>query len=510
MELTKHCCCVYCNDGDDVVNCFHAELPTAMCEASTVEVLSLNGLGTAEGCPNAIKVPFTGVSLFNDIGGTLPECVWHLRNLTTLHVAGNGLTGTVISRLPDHSSLVDLSLSHNQFSGSIPLGVQLVEKVDLSYNQFSGKYEEYTGGTWKSNFIDVEINRLSGQLPVARLENVSSLYILKGNMFSCDSIPSGDKLSSEYTCGSDDLNESLYVFCSSVVVISCVALAVCVASISSNGGSKRSLWHSARKHFCRFSGVTTNVTDVESPLCDKFSRIKWLFLQLLVVMLVTASPVYIVRDRDDYSTHSETYSWFWTLAYLRGVLPSCLILMSWAVAIAVCFYRIFLVHWVTESPVPEKGFLAVSDNQKDSGAKSNQAVKSDLTGSAKGRAWLIAMFAVNGAVAITVNTLYIYSTNQPLSDFALFGIQLSLAVFRVAYSYFVIPLLSRSVTSTVDNIAFRLRLLTVTNLVVPCITTAFASPSCFQVMCLSSSCFMGPRSCVSAFCVYFSGFNHCG
>lgn len=92
------------------VNCFQNELPNIICEASKIEVLSLNGLGSAEGCKNTFKFPVSDVSLFNTIGGTLPSCLWCLRNLTVLHLTGNGMTGTLIDKLPPNSSMMDLSL----------------------------------------------------------------------------------------------------------------------------------------------------------------------------------------------------------------------------------------------------------------------------------------------------------------------------------------------------------------------------------------------------------------
>jgi hypothetical protein len=57
------------------VNCFKSELPDLICAANSIEVMSLNGLRAAEDCKNVAKFPFSGVSLFNTIGGTLPVCV---------------------------------------------------------------------------------------------------------------------------------------------------------------------------------------------------------------------------------------------------------------------------------------------------------------------------------------------------------------------------------------------------------------------------------------------------
>jgi Leucine-rich repeat (LRR) protein len=491
------------------VNCFRDALPTAMCEAAAIEVLSLNGLGAAESCKNTLNFPFSKVLLFNSIGGTLPECVWHLRNLTTLHMTGNGLTGNLISRLPHNSPLADLLLSHNKFSGSIPLNMQKVQRVDLSFNQLSGQYEGSSVEIWRNTFVDFEINRLSGHLPVSKLDNVSNLSILRGNMFSCDTIPVSDEFVDDYICGSEDFNEALYVFSSALFLACCIALVACFAALAESSSSFKaivvsssslvdkwlSLVHSYMIHIDQVRSADIQLEPIMA-LRDQFKRAKQLSLQLLFVILVIGAPIYIIRGSDDkddgtLSTHTNTYSWFWTLAYLRGVIPSSLILMLWCAAISVCFVRIILV------PSSEEFSAAAGDSKPSSlqnfsrkgslgrPVSSDAGLKNDgkvaVVGRVKAYGWIVAVLLANGAVTIAVNVLYVYATHQPLSVFILFVMQFSLAIYRMVYSYVVFPVLSQTVTDAILNIGFRLRLLIVNNLIIPCIATAFTSPSCFQV-----------------------------
>ena len=209
-------------------------------------------------------------------------------------------------------------------------------------------------------------------------------------------------------------------------------------------------------------------------------------------MLASGVPIYIVRGGDGnhaYSTHSNTYAWVWTLAYTRGVVPSALILIVWAVVIGVCFYRIILTPLLTQQKAADSEFIIQSSSPNSVcdgliiGSTSDERKSNTGVAGLKTHSWLVTAFLVNAAVAITVNVLYINSTQQPLPALLHFGIQLSLAVFRLVYSYCVFPLLSEIITDPISNIGFRLRLLIVNNLVVPCIATAFASPSCFQVRC---------------------------
>jgi hypothetical protein len=94
-----------------------------------------------------------------------------------------------------------------------------------------------------------------------------------------------------------------------------------------------------------------------------------------------------------------------------------------------------------------------------------------------------AAFAFNACVTVAVNVMYIYSTQLALGAAVHFGIQLSLSIFRLLYVVVAFPLLSRSIrSSAVENIRFRFMLLTINNLLIPCVVTALTSDSCFQVL----------------------------
>ena len=476
------------------MNCFQDELPaTAMCEASTVEVLSLNGLGAAKGCLNTVKFPFSDVSLFNTIGGTLPECVWHLKNLTVLHVAGNELSGKVIAELPYDSRLNDLSLSHNMFSGEVPLGVYQLQRIDMSYNQFSGRYEDEHADSWVTSLITLEINRLSGDLSDKTLQNVSDLNILRGNMFSCGGIPDNYEFVEDYICGATDLDESLYVLGSVLILTGVIALTTYLAVVGHSSPllmSKSTLMSATCFSYAnRWWMYSSFMAGVQADghlkplvaLKDKYNKITWCFIKLFFVMLVVAAPIYLLRWRDDngaYSTHTNTYTWFWTLAYTHGVKMSSTILASWFITIGACFYVIRLSPRLEENS-EGSDMSTIADDADES--KLTQSISETATKEVQTSSWLFAVLLLNAGITIVVNVLYIYSIQQPMPAIYHFGVRLSLAVFKLAYSYFVFPIVSRPVVDVVSNIGFRFRLLVVNNLLIPCLVTMFASPSCFQV-----------------------------
>jgi Leucine-rich repeat (LRR) protein len=201
-------------------NCFIGSIPTQICAVETLTVLALDGLSTAQACRIPIFPDSQELNAFilksNFIDG-IPTCLFKLKNLETLHLSGNGFTGSLPENLTLGSTLQDLSLSHNRLTGTIPLYIQ--EKIggwynlDLSYNRFTGVLSN--SFTSDDSTISLQINRLSGDIPSSLL-NVPSVSILDGNMFTCnfdkERLPKNDNKRNDYTCGSDVVNVTLYIW----------------------------------------------------------------------------------------------------------------------------------------------------------------------------------------------------------------------------------------------------------------------------------------------------------
>jgi Leucine-rich repeat (LRR) protein len=94
------------------LNCFRGELPVEMCEARTLLILAMDGLGAAMQCRDKYTIPFSGVVLGNTIDGSIPSCLWSLPLIELVHLSGNGLTGSISNNFPMNSTLVDLSLGN--------------------------------------------------------------------------------------------------------------------------------------------------------------------------------------------------------------------------------------------------------------------------------------------------------------------------------------------------------------------------------------------------------------
>jgi len=95
-----------------------------------------------------------------------------------------GLTGTIPPLLS--TSLVDIGLSHNYLSGSIPIALQqsgAIQLMDLSFNRLRGEYKHAnaTQPQGQGHRVSLEVNRLSGPLGGATVcEGAEYLNVLNG------------------------------------------------------------------------------------------------------------------------------------------------------------------------------------------------------------------------------------------------------------------------------------------------------------------------------------------
>jgi hypothetical protein len=201
-------------------------------------------------------------------------------------------------------------------------------------------------------------------------------------------------------------------------------------------------------------------------------------VQLLVVVLAGSLLLYLIKALDSsgvYATHSHTYAWFWTLAYMRGVVPAGMLVVLWAGAISACFYRI-VVHPMGRNAGGHCEASAEAARGNDPAATAEvMSFRSRVVS-------MVAAIAINTCVTVAVNALYIYSTQQALGASVHFSIQLSLSIFRLLYVVVAFPLLSRPIRRIVENVWFRFILLTINNLLIPCVVTALTSDACFQVL----------------------------
>lgn len=221
-------------------NCFEGTLPSTICGAVNMTSLVMDGLSAATRCRDRFfpwSSVLDGFQVLHHVHGQLPSCVFSWPHVTLLHIAGNGLTGT----LPNFASLphllVNLSLAHNHLSGDIPSVFQHHSffDIDLSYNRLGGMLDHDFAVPPPNGSIALHSNHLSGHVPSTLLDSIN-IQLLDGNLFSCrvdrTDLPAHDPKSDSYACGSDSMNYSLFAWLLEVIVL--VGLALCFVYKLSN------------------------------------------------------------------------------------------------------------------------------------------------------------------------------------------------------------------------------------------------------------------------------------
>jgi hypothetical protein len=119
----------------------------------------MDGLSAGSNC----QIPlFRGSTVFKafmlkaEMSNGIPDCLYSLRLLQTLHLSGNGFTGSLNDDVFISNALNDLVLSYNRLSGSIPVnfGNNYWVRLDLSYNRITGGVTAFT------NFSNTETSIL--------------------------------------------------------------------------------------------------------------------------------------------------------------------------------------------------------------------------------------------------------------------------------------------------------------------------------------------------------------
>eukprot|EP01040_Poterioochromonas_malhamensis_P004447 gene4447-4767_t len=208
--------------------CFSGTLSTKICQATTLEILDLDGM--TSGCSSLIwpAIP-SSPKISDSIHGGIPDCIWALPNITQLRLSGNGLTGT-IPPLPHYGNLSDLDLSFNSMKGSIPEALQssrTLLTLNLQNNRFTGGIQgmrslNYADNDYSTGVnLKLSMNRLSGTIPMPLL-HAYHINIVNGNLFSCSAHhqpPYQDPNSTEYVCASNLLDISLYAFIGCGIIV---------------------------------------------------------------------------------------------------------------------------------------------------------------------------------------------------------------------------------------------------------------------------------------------------
>ncbi|KAG4393286.1 hypothetical protein GLYMA_03G055300v4 [Glycine max] len=189
-------------------NTLHGNIPYSLCNASYLQVLDLS---------------------INNISGTIPSCLMMMMNgtLEALNLKNNNLSGPIPNTVPVSCGLWNLNLRGNQLDGSIPKSLAYCSKLevlDLGSNQITGGFpcflkeistlrvlvlrnNKFQGSlkclkankTWEMlQIVDIAFNNFSGKLPrkyfTTWKRNITGNKEEAGSKFIEKQISSGDGL----------------------------------------------------------------------------------------------------------------------------------------------------------------------------------------------------------------------------------------------------------------------------------------------------------------------------
>jgi Leucine-rich repeat (LRR) protein len=509
-------------------NCFHGTLPAAMCDAANLKTLSLDGLQSGTTCRDRV---FPGISqvyvLLSLITDGIPACLFQMESLNTLHLSGNGLTGSLPDLSAISSNIVDISLSHNSLTGTIPSVFQerIWYNFDLSYNKFKGtltdNFATVPGNLTVLRRLGLQVinasldeyritsaalslrnNRLSHTIPavIQRMVNVS---VLDGNLYGCaldkSDLPANDNGLSTYSCGSTSFDAAYFVFIGALLAAAVLAAVLlyygrthempCIDIAGALLMMKKWIQFSDMTHAGKSSREMSCLPRYEYVvmLLNEICKVAaWCTLYIVMVML----PVYGTASRF-YGTHTYEYAWSVSAAFLSGADMAGIQL----VCIFILLLGVMYLFWRLYHAM-EKFLVRRAQDFYCSKAESLQGSAEEISAAPRGifrNAILVysAFFLANVAVVGTMNVLYLYAVIYGNSSFQTLA-QLALSVFKLAWcrwnTYIVRWMqlyLGRSSTRRWELLdpgffAVQLFVQLFNNIVVPCLVVASISADCFN------------------------------
>jgi Leucine-rich repeat (LRR) protein len=438
-----------------VDNCFEGPLPEeAICSSGNLRALVLDGLHSAPVCRYSASLSHKDFNL-----GPLPQCLLSMTHLTTLHLSGSGLTGSIPANANISAVLNDLSLSHNLLTGRIPESIleRDWEKLDLSYNRLAGTTHFARVAPYgNTTELRLQHNRLSGVIP-GSMRHVGSLSIVENNIFSCrvdrSDVPQQDTESDKYTCGSDSVDNTLYTWLGSTVAIGAIVVGIVVYNRQAARSGRD--WLSA-------------TVKAEAPGLGNVIKAAHLLATLgtgaAVYCVAVLLPVYAVVD----SYHpSFTYKYAWTVSgvFLTGTAAFVVEAVFWLLQLPICAF--VAERFLSSMDLRPMTFTVVETTEIVTAT--NQMVAS------------VAALLLSLAVVTGINVAFVIATLN-LNGRELTVIQILLAVFKLGFNNVVAPALQDRVRASgvghrVTMSQVLLALLNV--IVIPCLAVMVISPACF-------------------------------
>lgn len=349
-------------------NCLSGTIPLEICRAPILQAFSIDGASTSRNCRVPIvDIPSLGLDAFvtiNQIHGTIPDCLIQGFSGSFLGLSGNMFTGT-IPFFPADKATGTVFLSYNRLVGTIPLSWygRTWASLDLSYNKLSGTFPSNSEIKLVSisTHISLQENRLSGMIPsIFKTTPLGEeLNILQGNMLSCSfdkkELPKNDPNYETYTCGSNIVNYTLYLW----LMVFLFALGVgfvwrVIRQIRlSSGEEGRQTLRTKGNILVKsiYQRFTTLFIDNSSQRYQSVGlatlsflnytlQIRRFSLVILLFIFVILLPIYAALGVF-YRTYDERYAWTISATFLSGTQATIVLMVFFSIFIV---FSIIIVH----------------------------------------------------------------------------------------------------------------------------------------------------------------------
>jgi Leucine-rich repeat (LRR) protein len=477
-----------------VSNCFTGALPGNICNCTTLNTIALDGLRSASNCQHKVLIGLSNAyQVENPEQQSLPQCLFKMPALTTLHLSGNSLTGSLPSNVTISASLLDLSLSHNVLTGTIPTDFQrrVWTNLDLSYNRLAGILsEDFFGNVTDSSLagtsLSLDNNRLSGGIPGVIPKSSGAVSILSSNLFSCrvdrSDLPQQDSDVGNYQCGSASFNAPFFIWLG-VAVAAAVWFLVSHFRLVENCSAftveaLRTLrkWDGAAECGDETLALTSRLQNYREAV-NLFHGLCVVSVSLALFAVIILAPLYATLSYF-YGTVTYQSAYLLSAGLLSGPVPFALMfvaLSALAALVVYTFVAVLRVHLVSGSTLPD---------QVDGAEIGGRPVMERF-------AVYTAYIVVNLTVVVGVNAAYVYVALYQ-SEGVLLTTQLLMSFFKLFWNKFCSNFLVLAISNYLSNfeaaavrqysrefLSVQLVVTLFNNVAVPCLVVAVISPNCF-------------------------------
>ncbi len=445
------------------INCLDGTLPLTICDSTLLSTIELDGLSSSKMCKH--KASFLSNSFpLESVHGTIPECLFTLPQLSIVSLSGNQFTGSIGDVSTTSRSFTQLQLASNDLQGQIPAFIWKgnFTKIDLSFNRLNGSIDSRFSPPPDAT-VYVQRNQLSGNIPNA-LWNLKTVNVLEGNIFSCrrnrNDLPHHDPLYETYSCGSDSLNDAIYVWLTLTVVVCFVGWALVYRV--------RSKLQHIRTMLEKWWNLATNTNSKAVPFWLRLLICNFLvgsnmrqYLIRFALLLLFAVAIY-AGISSDFGCYTHQYGWIITATYTRGLISTLMLLTMY---IVMTYYLVEMLR-VTIS--------ARSTAEAVKRSIVRKPIPRVRRTKAKRRLESIFLLLVDATVVLAINVTYVLSLSKPFSFMAHQVISILLSAFKILCSMIVVNNFGIYFN---EQIVIAINIFN--NIVAPYLAEMLASPDCF-------------------------------